>query len=111
MSKERAKRRAERERLAAVAEAERQAEAERRARAAARRQRWFGWFPRAAPGQSGALARRRREQAGYFIAFVFTVNLLVFFASQDWALRALVLLLSILLGPIVVSFITRKGSS
>jgi len=111
MSRERAKRRAERERLAAIAEAERTAQAERAARRAARRQRLFGWIPRPAPGQSGVLARRRREQAGYFVAFLVVVNLLTFFATQDWALRAMVALLSSFLGPIVISFITRKGPS
>ena len=105
---ERARLRAERERLAAEVAAERAAEAERAARRRERRDRLTGWIPQRRPGQSGTLAARRRKAGGLVLALVFAVNLMFWLASDGWAARALVLLLSLLATPIVLHLLSRK---
>jgi hypothetical protein len=105
---ERAKRRAEREREAAAAAAVRAAEAEKEARRRARRDRLTGWVPRGRGAQTGTLAARRRHAGGMLVAFVLTVNLLFWLADDRWAVRALVLLLSILATPIVLHLMSRR---
>ena len=42
------------------------------------------------------------------LAFVFTVNLLFWLASDGWAARALVVLLSLLATPIVLHLMSRR---
>ncbi len=108
MSKERARRREERERAVAAAAAERAAEAERQARREARRSSLTRWLPRTSSGQSGTLAARKRQQKGLVVAFVVAVNVLVWLGTDAWPLRALVLLLSVLVTPIVASLVSRK---
>ncbi len=61
-----------------------------------------------APAPSGSIAARRRRDTSLFFCLVFAVNLLFFMASDGWALRALVLLLSVFLAPIVVLLISKK---
>jgi Flp pilus assembly protein TadB len=105
---ERAKRRAERERLAAEAAEARRVEAERQARRAARRTALTRWLPRARPGQSGRLAEKRRQQTVLVVAGVVALNFLLWLGTSDWAARALFLLLSLLVTPIVVHLATKK---
>lgn len=105
---ERARKRAEREREAAAAAAVRAAAAEKEARRQQRVARLTGWLPRRRPGQSGTLAARRRKSAGLVLAFVFAVNLLFWLADDRWALRTLVLLLSLLATPIVLHLMSRR---
>jgi hypothetical protein len=108
MSKERARRREERERELAQAAAARAAEAERAARRDRRRQALFGWIPRPASAPSGSLAARRRRNIGLVLAGVFALNFIVFFGSDGWELRSLVLLLSVFLTPVATLLISQK---
>jgi Flp pilus assembly protein TadB len=108
VSRERALRRAERERHAAEQEASRAAEAERQARRDARRSRLTRWFPSPGPAADGVLAARRRQQTGLVVALVVTVNVLTLLGTGSWAPRVLVLLLSVLLTPIVLSLMSRR---
>jgi hypothetical protein len=108
VSKERQKRRAEREAAAAVVAERRSAEAGRRARSDARRERLTGWLPRPAPRQSGLLAERRRREAGATFAVLVALNLLVFAFSRDWYLTGFTLVASLLCGPIVHMMLFRK---
>ena len=106
MSKERAQRRAERERLAA-ARAESQArEAERGTRAAARKKALTGWLPRPRllPGEFAA--RRRREVAAT-IAILVALNLLVWIVRPDWEARLAAAAVSLLVAPVLHLFIRR----
>lgn len=105
---QRARRREERDRLAAAAAAEREATAARQARRDSRRETLTGWVPRPAPVESGTLAARRRQRNGLVVAFVIALNVLVWLGTTEWAARAFVLLLSVLVAPIVVSILNRK---
>jgi hypothetical protein len=109
MSKERQKRRAEREAAAAVIAERRAAEAERQARKDARREKLVGWVPRPTARQTGLLAEKRRRQAGFTFAVLAAFNLLVFAFTRDWATTALTLVASLLGAPIVHMILTRKG--
>jgi Flp pilus assembly protein TadB len=104
---ERARRRAERERLVAAAEVERREAAERRARREARRQALTRWLPRSS-GQTGALAVRRRQQTVLVAGLVVALNVLLWLGTSDWAARAFVALLSLLVTPIAVHLVTKK---
>ncbi|MDO9455088.1 hypothetical protein, partial [Nocardioides sp.] len=70
--------------------------------------RLTGWVPRPAPVESGSLAARRRQRTGLVVAFVVAVNALIWLGTDAWAARALFLLLSLLVAPIVVSILNRK---
>ncbi len=109
MSKERAKRRAERETAAALVAQQRAAEAERRARRGARKEKLVGWVPRRAARRPGLLAEKRRRQAGMTFAVLVAFNLLVFALTRDGYLTALTLVASLLGAPIVHMILTRKG--
>ena len=108
MSKERAQRRAEREREAAVLAAARAAEAERRERREARVRAVTSRLPRRRPGPSGVLAERRRTQTRVLVLAAVVLNALVWFATGDWYLRFLALLLTVLLLPLIHVLMTRK---
>lgn len=102
MSKDRARRRAHREQLvaqraAALAEAQR-----RTARRRVRRDRLASRLPRPIrTGTSqGSLAHRRRAQNGLLALTWLALQVLVFFASDDWWLRGFVAIVSILAVPI-----------
>lgn len=105
---ERAKRRAERDRVAAIAAAEREAAAAKQARRDARRERLVGWVPRPAPVESGTLAFKKRQRTGLVIAGVIALNALVWLGTSEWAARVFFLLLCVLVAPIVVSLLNRK---
>jgi hypothetical protein len=109
VSKERQKRRAEREAAAAVLAERRAAEAERRARKDARRDKLVGWVPRPAARPGGVLAEKRRRQAGFTFAVLVAFNLLVFAFTRDWYVTGLTLVASLLGAPIVHMILTRKS--
>jgi hypothetical protein len=108
MSKERQRRRAEREREVALRAAARAAQAERAERKAARRQRLTRWLPKAAPQPSGVLAERRRQQTGLMIAVLIAVNVLVWVFFVDWSARAMVAVLTLLVFPLAHAMFVRK---
>jgi hypothetical protein len=110
LSKERARRRADREREAAIKAAARAAEAERRERRAARAKTirrmtaGFGGGGR----QTGVLARRRQIRTSLLLAFLVAVNLLVWLARPDWEARLAALVLSILVAPVLAGLLLRR---
>jgi sRNA-binding protein len=106
MSKERAQRRAEREREAAAAAAARAAEAERKARRDARKRALTRWIPKPRKRADGIIARRHQTRSALVLVSAFAINLLVWLASGDWAVRALALGLSLLITPIVLILLT-----
>ena len=108
MSKERARRRAEREREAAIVAAARAAEAERKERRDARFRALTGWVPRRRRRPGGIIAERRRRQTGVLLAMLVFVNVVVWLASPDWALRVGVLLLSVLTAPVLYTMLFRR---
>jgi hypothetical protein len=110
VSKERARRRAEREAVAARAEKVR---AVRLARAAGRR-RLFGRLRGLAPARQrrpgGVLARRRRAQnGGVFLVFL-VVQCLAWLLCETWTARLAVFGLSIFLVPVVVTLAFDRRS-
>lgn len=107
MSKERARRRAEREREAALRTAARQREQERRARARARKQTLTGWVPR--PHLTpGVLAARKRAELTATIGLLLLLNLLVWLVRPDWAARAGALVVSAVVFPLVRLVVSRR---
>jgi hypothetical protein len=107
MSKERARRRAEREREAALRAAARQRTLERRTRARARKQALTGWIPR--PRRTpGILAARRRAELWATFVVLFLLNLLVWLVRPDWAARLGALVVSLLAFPIVRLLVSRR---
>ena len=98
MSKERAQRRAERERAAAIKAAARARQAERRSRSVARKQALTGWLPhtRLMPG---TLAARRRREVATTIAILVALNVLVWVVRPDWEARLGALVVSVPGGP------------
>ncbi len=109
MSKERRRRRAERERQAALLAAERTAEAERRARREARRRAIASLLPQRHSRQTGPLAERRRNQAGVTFAVLVALNLLVFALVPEWSWRALVFVVSLLAAPVLHTMLFRRS--
>ena len=116
MSKERARRRAERERESAIKAAARAAEAERRERRAARaravRRHTTDRLPRLRPvgRDTGTLARRRRIQRGLLVALLVALNVLVWVVRPDWGARLGVLVVSVLAFPVLATLLipTRR---
>ena len=107
MSSERAKRREEREREAAVRAAARAREAERRARSAARRHTLFGWVPRPHL-RPGLLAARRRKEVTVTVCILLALNLLVWIVRPDWEARFGALVVSILVAPVLHVLLVRR---
>ena len=114
MSKERAQRRAEREREAAIRAAARAAEAERRerreARARAVRRQTTDRLPRLRPvgRDTGALARRRRLQRGLLVALLLALNILVWVLRPDWEARLGAALVTVLAFPVLQLLLVRR---
>jgi Flp pilus assembly protein TadB len=107
MSKERARRRAEREHEAALKAAARQREVERRAGARARRQSLTGWVPR--PRRTpGVLAARRRAELTATIGLLLLLNVLVWLVRPDWAARLMALVVSAVVFPVVRLAMQRR---
>ena len=109
MSKERQRRRDERERMAAVAAAGRAAAAEKRARRDARRQAMARYLPATHSRQTGLLAERRRREVLATGAVLLVLNLLVFAIARDWALTALLVVASLLGAPILYLMMFRRS--
>jgi hypothetical protein len=107
MSKERARRRAEREREAAIRQAAREREAGRRSRSRARRQALTGWVPK--PHLTpGVLAARRRTELMATIGLLLLLNLLVWLVRPDWAARLGALVVSLLVFPLLRLLVSRR---
>jgi hypothetical protein len=107
MSKERAQRRAERERAAAVRAEAQARDKERRARSKARRDALTRWLPksRLLPGE---FAARRRREAAATIAILVALNLLVWVIRPDWESRLAAAAVSLLVAPVVHLFVRRS---
>jgi len=107
MTKERARRRAEREREAAIRRAAREREAERRSRSRARRRALTGWVPR--PHLTpGVLAARRRTELMATVGVLLLLNLLVWLVRPDWAARLGALVVSVLVFPVLRLLVSRR---
>ncbi len=116
MSKERARRRAEREREAAIKQAARAAEEERRERQAARRSALrrtgskVGLVPRTKVGRpTGSLATRRRRQHLITVALLAAAVVVVFIVRPDWSARLAVLVLAVLAYPVLRTLLFRRA--
>jgi hypothetical protein len=109
MSKERAQRRAEREREAAVVAAARAAETERKERRDARLRAITSRVPRRRSRPSGILAQRRRRQTGATIAMLLALNLLVWIFLSDWAISLAALVVSLLAAPVLHTMLFRRS--
>lgn len=107
MSKERARRREEREREAAIRQAARAAEAERRERREARSRRLRAVTTDRLPARrragrtTGALARREQRITGVLVAVLLLIVVLVWFVRPDWPARLGVILLAGLVFPMI----------
>jgi len=107
VSKERAQRRAERERVAAAEAAARRKKGDRRARAQARRRALTGWVPR--PRRApGVLAARRRHELMAAVSLLLLLNLLVWLVRADWAARLGALVVSVVVFPVVLLAVQRR---
>ncbi len=107
MSKQRARRRAEREREAAVRAAARARDAERRARSAARRRAAARWLPKSRL-LPGTLAARRRREVATTIAILVFLNIVVWLVRPDWPSRVGALLVSLLVAPVLHVVLVRR---
>jgi len=104
MSKERAKRRAEREREAAIRQAARAAEQERRERQAARKRAFRAATTdrlRPVGRDTGLLARRRRAQITWLVIGLLVMIGLVWYVRDDWAARLAVVVFACLAFPVL----------
>ena len=106
MSKERARRRTEREREAAVRRAARAAQAERRERRQARRRTLHAaTVGRVSPVSSGRpvslLARRHRQQTTGLVTVLVLLNLVVWVVRGDWPAVLGALVVSALVYPVL----------
>jgi Flp pilus assembly protein TadB len=108
VSKERARRREERERLAAVAAAEREATAAKRARRDARKQAVSRYLPADHSRQTGPLAERKRRQVLATVAVLVVLNILFFAVARDWALTALLVVTSALGAPVLYLMLFKR---
>jgi Flp pilus assembly protein TadB len=109
MSKERARRREEREREAAIKTAARASEEERRERRAARKKALTGRFPRLSSGhQTGALAQRRRIKLSLLVAFLLALNVVLWVVRPDWPARLAGLVVSLLVAPLLAGLLLRR---
>jgi hypothetical protein len=108
MSKERARRREEREREAAIVRAARAREAEKRERRAARARVVQGIVPQRHSRQTGVLAERRRRQTGLTLALVVALNVLLWVFVADGPTRAMVLCVSLLITPALHTMLFKR---
>jgi Flp pilus assembly protein TadB len=104
VSKERARRRVEREREAAIRRAARAAQAERRERRHARRRTLHAaTVGRVRPSGRpiGVLARRHRQQTTGLVAVLVLLNLVVWVLRGDWPAVLGALVVSVLVYPVL----------
>jgi hypothetical protein len=110
MSKERARRRAEREREAAMRTAARATERERSERRAARLRALTRRLPALASGRpTGLLARRQRQQTTFLVCLLLALNALLWFARDDWAMRLAGVVVSLLTAPVLYTLLFRRA--
>lgn len=108
MSKERARRRADRE----AETRQRAAERAKREAETARRRAVRDRFTRALPAgtkwsrSTGPFAARRRKTFGLMLLGFFVVQLLTFVSTADWGLRAAVFLVSLFAVPVITVLVT-----
>jgi hypothetical protein len=67
-----------------------------------------GLVPKRHSRQTGALAERRRRQAGVTGAVVLALNVLVWVFVPDWATRTMVLCVSLLATPVLHTMLFRR---
>jgi Flp pilus assembly protein TadB len=108
MSRERAVRRAAREREQAIRAAARAREEERRQRVAARRRSLTGRLPGPRRRTPGVLEARRRRQVWVTVAVLLAVNVVVWVVSPDWALRTVIAMVSLLAAPVLYTLLFRR---
>ncbi len=114
MSKERAQRRSEREREAAIKAAARAAEAERQERRAARakavRRHTVDRIPTWKPvgRDTGTLARRRRLKRGLLISVLLAGNIVIWVVFPDWETRLAAAVVSLLTFPVLQLMLVRR---
>ena len=108
MSKERARRREAREREAAIVAAARAAEAEKRERRDARKRALTSRSPRRRSRPTGVLAARKRRRLGVTVALVVALNVLVWVIFPGWPMRAMVLIVSLLVAPVLLAMASRR---
>ena len=109
VSKERQRRREAREREAGIVAAARAAEAEKRERRGARKRALTSRFPRRRHSrQTGVLAQRRRKQTGATIALLLGLNVLVWVLFTEWPARAMALILTLLVAPVLHTLLFRR---
>ena len=108
MSKQRARRREEREREAAIVRAARAREAERRERRTARARALTALAPRRHSRPTGILAERRRRQVGLTVAVLVAINVLVWVFVPGWPTRTMVLCVSLLAAPVLHTLLFRR---
>lgn len=106
MSKERAQRRAAREREAGLRAAAKASEQERRERRAAKTRplRAAAGVLRPAPAvgrQTGTLERRKRRQNGLLVALLLVLVIVVWVVRPDWAARLGIIVLVVLAFPVL----------
>lgn len=108
MSKERAQRRAEREREAAIQSAARAEERARKERREGRLRAVTSRLPSARARPTGVLAERRRNQLNVTVCLLIAANVLVWVFFPDWATRAGALIVSLLAAPVLHTLMFRK---
>ena len=108
MSKERARRREERERLAAVAQSERRVAAAKQAKRDARKRYVGKYLPASHSRQTGVLAEKKRHEMLGTVALLVVLNILIFAVARDWALTALLVVASVLGAPILYLMLFRR---
>lgn len=108
MSKERAQRRADREREATIRASAHAAEAERLERLSARKQALTAWLPRGRSRPTGIIAERRRQQVALTIALLVVVNVLIWVFVPQWSARAMALVVSLLAAPVLHTMLFRR---
>ena len=105
MSKERARRREEREREAAIRRAAAVRRAEQEARRRARRAAVRRWtVPWTTGRQTGVLAHRRRTRLNLVIATLVFLQVVVWVVRPDWQARIAALVVAALAFPVIVAF-------
>jgi len=108
VSKERAKRREEREAAATVKAQQRARTEQKAARRRARREAWtarFAWLGTNRPGQqTGILAARRRLRLNVIVVFLVLVQAVVWFVREDWRASLAALVVSALAFPVIAAF-------
>ena len=108
MSKERARRREAREREAGIVAAARAAEAERRERRDSRKRAVTSRLPRRRSRTAGHPRGATAPAGRSLVAMLLALNVLVWVFFPDWALRAMVLLVSLLAAPVLHTMLFRR---